>query len=51
MKRHHVFFPLGSVMIRDEQMIHVYAVFPETDEGVAWAVTGRVVSWHVAGTR
>lgn len=40
-------------MIRDEQMIHVYAVFLETDEGVvAWAtVTGRVVRAHVAGTR
>lgn len=40
-------------MIRDEQMIHVYAVFLETDEGVAWvaAVTGRVVGLHIAGTR
>lgn len=45
-------FSLGSVKIRDEQMIHVYAVFLETDEGVALAaVTGRVVRLHVAGTR
>lgn len=38
-------FSLESEMIRDEQMIHVHAVFQEV---AGAAVTGRLVRLHVA---